>query len=184
MKFILLTVVLYFLAPINDKMVKTKVGDHVTVELPESFFPMTPQDIAQRYPSVRQPIGAFTNEERLVDFSINVSATRWRSSDVEIAKDFFKASILELYHRVDFKQEKIEVINNMRYIVFEFDSRINGDKYTLDQQGSVRKYSYLMYLLINGKTIVISFTAPIQLKDKWVEIAPKIMSSVKVKSSI
>lgn len=184
MKFTLIAVVLIFLAPTKDKMVKTKVGDHITVELPQSFFPMTPQDIAQRYPSVRQPIGAFTNEDRLVDFSVNISATRWRSSDIEIAKDFFKTSIVELYDRVEFTQEKIEVINNMRYIIFEFDSRINGDQYTLAQRDSVRIYSYVMYLLINGKTIVLSFSAPIQLKDKWVDVAAQIMNSVKVKPSI
>ena len=175
---------LMLVVPAKMKLVKTKIGDSITVSLPDTFYEMSAQDIAQRYPSVRKPIGAYTNEDRLVDFSVNVSATRWRSSDIEIAKDFFKASIVELYDRVDFKTEKIEVVNNMRYIIFEFDSRINGDKYSLDQTDSVRRYSYLMYLLINGKTIVFSFNVPIQIKDKWIEIVPEVMNSIKVKPGI
>ena len=184
MKSNLLIIALLFVFPTKDKLVKTKVGSDITVSIPESFFPMSPQDIAQRYPSVRQPIGAFTNEDRLVDFSINISATRWRANDIEIAKDFFKASITNLYDRVDYIDEGIKEVNGLRYIYFEFDSRINGDKYTLDQRDSIRKYSYLMYLLINEKTIVVSFNAPRQLKENWVEVAREIMNSIKVKSSI
>ncbi len=184
MKLITFLSILLIAIPASDKLVKTKIGDDITVNLPDTFFAMTEQDMAQRLPSVRQPVGAYTNEDRLVDFSVNISATRWRSTDIEIAKDFFKASVVELYDRVDFINEEIKIIDDKRYIIFEFDSRINGDKYTLDQQGAVRKYSYILYLLINGKTIVFSFNCPIQLKDKWVDIAPKIMNSIKVKNSI
>lgn len=183
-KFMTLLSVLAFFITSDVKLVKTKVGDDIVVNLPETFFPMTPSDIAQRYPSVRRPIGAYTNEDRLVDFTVNISATRWRSSDIEIAKDFFKASIVELYDRVDFITEEIKVINNMRYIIFEFDSRVNGDQYTLDKQESIRKYTYVQYLLINGKTIVFSFNAPAQMKDRWVEVTPEIMNSIQVKKTI
>ncbi|MEQ9117699.1 hypothetical protein [Fulvivirga sp.] len=184
LKITLLLSSLLWLSPVQQKMVKAKIGDYITVELPESFYAMSPQDIAQRYPSVRKPIGAYTNDERLVDFSVNVSATRWRSTDIEIAKDFFKASITNLYDRVDFVKEEIVVINDMRYIVFEFTSRINGDKYSLDQRDAIRTYTYLQYLLINGKTFVFTFNTPVQIKDRWVDIAPQIMNSLKVKKNI
>lgn len=184
MKFSLLLTLCLLVVPSKLKLVKTKIGNSITVSLPDTFYPMSVEDIAQRYPSVRKPIGAYTNEDRLVDFSVNISATKWRSTDIEIAKDFFKASIVELYDRVDFKTEKIEVVNNMRFIIFEFDSRINGDKYSLDQRDAIRKYTYLMYLLINGKTIVFSFNVPIQIKDQWVEIVPEVMNSIKVKPGI
>jgi hypothetical protein len=182
-----LTFILSFLLwaqPIQHKLVKTKIGDYITASLPESFYPMSPQDIAQRYPSVRNAVGAYSNDERLVDFSINESATKWKSSDIKIASEFFKSSIVNLYDRVDFIKEEIKVINNMRYIVFEFDSRIEGDKYSLDGQGAVRTYTYMQYLLINGKTFVFSFNAPTQLKDKWSETAAAIMNSLNVKKNI
>jgi len=173
-----------FLGFTQDKLVKTKVSDHITVSLPQGFFPMSNSDLAQRYPSVRKPMGAYTNMERMVDFSIKESATRWRESDVVIAKDFFKASLVNLYDRVKITKEEIQTIDDRKFIVFEMDTRINGDRYSLDKKDPVRTYVYIQYLLINGKTLVFSFTCPIQMKEQWQGTAQEIMQSVKVKNSI
>lgn len=171
-------------SPVQDKMVKTKVTDNITISLPQNFYAMSEQDIAQRYPSVRKPIGAYTNDARLVDLSVNVSATRWREQDVEMAKDFFKASLFNLYDKVDLIQEDIKTINKKQFIVFEFESRINGDQFSLDKKNPVRTYTYIQYLIMKGKTIVFSFNCPIHLKDKWQPVAPEIMNSIKVKGGI
>lgn len=168
----------------QDKLVKTKITDEVTVSLPQNFFPMSPQDLAQRYPSVRSPIGAYTNESRLVDFSVNISATQWRPHDVEIAKDFFKASIFNLYDRVNMLQEGIKTIDDKKFIAFEFESWINGEQLSLSKKDPVRRYSYIQYLIVRGKTLVFSFSCPIQLKEKWQPIVPEIMSSIDVKKSL
>ncbi|MDX1628674.1 MAG: hypothetical protein R3345_08240 [Fulvivirga sp.] len=159
---------------------KTKIGEDITVMLPESFFPMSNSDLAQRYPSVRKPIGAFTTSSRMVDFSVKISATRWRDTDKEIARDFFKASLINMYDRIEFLKEEIKTINKKDFIVFEFESRIHGDEH-LDP---VRKYVYIQYLLINGKTIVFTFNCPIQMKEEWQKTVEEIMESVKVKNSI
>lgn len=184
LKTIILTTLLVAFVTDNEKLVKTKVTENITVSLPKSFFEMTPSDIAQRYPSVRKPIGAYTNEERLVDFSVNVSATQWRSTDVNIAKDFFKASIINLYDRVDFINEEIKIIDDRKFIVFEFDSRINGDSQSLEGTGPVRGYSYVQYLISQGKTIVFSFNCPIQRKMTWQATAQEVMNSIKIKGKI
>jgi len=168
----------------SDKLVKTKVNEHITVSLPENFFPMSVSDLTQRYPSVRRPIGAYTNSQRLVDFSIKQSATKWRDSDIEIAKDFFKASLVNLYDRVKILKEEIVTINNRQYIAFEMETRINGDKYSLDKKDPVRSYIYVQYLLINGKTIVFALNAPIQMKEEWQSLTEEIMKSVKVRNGI
>ena len=83
------------------KWVKTHLADGVTVSVPDLLTPMTPEDMAQRFPSVRAPLGAFTNADRLADFSVNISATNWPDGDVELARKFFKASLSNLYDRVD-----------------------------------------------------------------------------------
>ncbi|MTI22297.1 hypothetical protein E1176_14795 [Fulvivirga sp. RKSG066] len=173
-----------FLGLEQDKLVKTKVNDHITVSLPEDFFPMSSSDLAQRFPSVRQPIGAYTNMERIVDFSIKQSATQWRSSDIEIAKGFFKASLVNLYDRVKILKEEITTIDKKQFIVFEMETRINGDKFSLDQKDPVRSYIYVQYLLINGKTLVFAFNSPIQMKEEWQPMVEEMMQSIKVKKSV
>ena len=37
------------MVPSEMKLVKTKIGDHITVSLPDTFYEMSVQDIAQRY---------------------------------------------------------------------------------------------------------------------------------------
>ena len=169
----------------NDvKLVKKKIADGITIMMPSNFYPMSPDDIAQRYPSVRKPIAAYTNDQRLVDFSVNLSASQWRSSDIEMAKSFMKASIHNMFDKVKVLQEDIREINGHRYIVFEIESRMNADNKTFSNAEPIRKYSYLQYLLINGKMIVFSFHAPVQLKDQWDSIVPEMMQSIKVSKKI
>lgn len=163
----------------QGKWTKTKVNENITVRLPPDFYEMTPSDIAQRYPSVRQPIGAWTNDQRLVDISIKVSATQWRYSDTPMAKEFFKSSVYNLYDKVEFTQDKVEEINGKNFIVFEFDSRIEPDQ-TLENRQAVRKYNYVMYLIQGGQTYVFTIQAPARYKEEWQETANTFMHSVKV----
>lgn len=162
-----------------DKWTKTKVGENITVKLPPDFYEMTPSDLAQRYPSVRQPLGAWTNDQRLVDLSVKISATQWRYSDTPMAKEFFKASIINLYDQVEFQQDQIEEINGKNFIVFEFNSRIEGDQ-TLENRGALRTYNYVMYLIQEGQTYVFALQAPQRYEEQWKDVASTFMHSVKV----
>ncbi|MFM8738893.1 MAG: hypothetical protein ACKOC0_01670, partial [Cytophagales bacterium] len=58
-------------------MNKTKITEGITVLLPSTLSVMTPEDIVQRYPSVRSPLAAYTDVNRTADFSVNISATQW-----------------------------------------------------------------------------------------------------------
>ena len=183
-KTLLITLLALWVLPPQHKLVKTKVNESITVSLPDNFYPMSPQDISQRYPSVRSPIGAYTTESRMVDFSVNVSATAWRESDVFMAKDFFKASLYNLYDKVTMIKEEVVEMDKMRFIVFEFDAKINGEAYSLDKREPIYRYNYIQYLIINGKTLVFSFNCHNRLKEEWQPKASEIMQSIKVKKNI
>jgi hypothetical protein len=178
-KLILLSVLLLAFAPI--KLVKTKVTDNITVSLPKSLTAMTPDDIVQRYPSVRAPLAAFTNEHRTADFSVNTSATQWPDGDIELAKKFFKAGITNLYDRVDFIAEGVHVVNKRKLIYFEFESRVNGNKVKLGETSPVMRYTYIQYLVEKDKALVFSFNCPRDQKAEWQETVRSMMKTVKVK---
>jgi len=162
------------------KLVKTKINKDITVMLPEELATMTPEDLIQRYPSVRAPLGAYTNTDRLVDFSVNISATQWRYEDVEFAQKFFKSSIYSMFDRVEMLSEGIETIHNKKFIFFEFDSRINADRKEVATQDALMKYTYIMYLVHPSRTLVFSFNCTKEQKEEWQETAKIIMHSVKV----
>lgn len=175
-------ILLLFFNPIEGghKLVKTKIAHDITVSIPVELTVMTPDDIALRHPSVRKPIAAYTDEDRLIDFSIKTSATRWPDANVEMSQQFFKAGIYNLYDRVEMIEEGIAEIHKKKYIFFEFDSRINGDKRSLGDSDSILKYSYVMYLVEKNRTLVITFTCPEQQKEEWQETARAMMKSLKI----
>ena len=124
---LILSLVMVSFTGTEPKLVKTKIADGMVVSLPKTFRPMDDLDFVQRYPSVRQPIAAFTNEEREVDFSVNLSATQWPDANQELAQKFFKAGIYNLFDEVDMIEEGMKEIYGKEYIYFEFESRIKGD---------------------------------------------------------
>jgi hypothetical protein len=168
------------LAPASSKLVKTKITNDITVGLPPEMHPMTPEDIAQRFPSVRAPLGAFTTEDRRTDFSVSVSATQWPDENLEMSKSFFKAGIINLYDKVDFVNEGIVENNKRKFIVFEFESRTNGEKRQLGSADAVLKYTQIRYLIQSRRTLVFAFNCPKELRSTWEKTASDMMSSIKV----
>jgi hypothetical protein len=165
----------------EPKLVKTKIAEGMVVSLPKTFRPMDDIDFVQRYPSVRQPIAAFTNEDREVDFSVNLSATQWPDANVELAAKFFKAAIYNLFDGVDMIDEGVKEIHAKEYIFFEFESRIKGDRRDMALQEPVLRYTYIQYLVEPGRTLVFSFNCPRRLRADWQATAHAIMKSIRLK---
>jgi hypothetical protein len=163
------------------KLVRIKISDEISVLLPRNFRPMDDLDLLQRYPSVRKPIAGYTNEERQVDFSVNVSATQWPDANMEVAQKFFKASVINTFDNVDMIEEGIHEVNGKRYIFFEFESRIKGELHNRALRDPVLNYTYIQYLVEPGRTLVFSFNCPRRVRAEWQDTAHKIMNSVKVK---
>lgn len=176
-----LLIPLLFLSFTQPKLVKVKVSEDITVSVPKEWRPMDALDFSERYPSVRAPLAAFTNEERTVDFSVNISATRWPDANLEIASKFFKSSLTNMFDRVTMINEGIEKINGNSFIFFEFESRINGNKNQLGNADPVLNYNYVQYLVQPQRTLVFSFHCSRRDRQEWEKAAVVMMNSIKVK---
>jgi len=172
---------LLFVGFAPTKLVKTKITNDITVSLPTTLIPMAEEDIVQRYPSVRAPLGAFTNKNRDSDFSVNISATQWPDSDIELAAKFFKSGIQNLYDRVDMINGGIQVINKKQFIFYEFESRINGNKLMEGERQPIFRYSYVQYYIGKDRTLVFDFNCAKDHRAEWQETVRAMMKSVKVK---
>lgn len=168
-------------AAIKPKLVKIKVNDLITVFVPEEWRAMDDLDIAQRYPSVRAPIAAYTNAELVADFSINISATQWPDDDVTLAQSFFKAGIMNVFDRVEIIDEGIHEIGGKKFIFFEFDSRLNGNRQQEGFSDPVQRYSYIQYLIEPGRALVFSFSCPRRQQEEFQETAREMMAKIKIK---
>jgi hypothetical protein len=174
----LLLILMAFALP---KLIKTKLQQGITVSLPPELKPMSPEDIAQRFPSVRAPLGAFTSDERLVDFSVNISATQWPDSDLKVAEKFFKAGIYNMYDHIEVISEGIYEVHHRKYIFLEFESRLNGGRMKEGYQSSILHYTFIQYLVEPKRSLVFSFHCPQDQREQWQPIAHAVMKSVTIK---
>jgi hypothetical protein len=142
---------------------------------------MDGMDFTERYPSVRAPLAAFTNEERVADFSVNISASQWPDADAKLAKQFFRSSLMNMFDRVEIINEGITDNHGKQFIYFEFESRVNGNRTQEGLSDPVTRYSYIQYLVEPKRTLVFSFNCPKREREQWQSTASAIMKSIKIK---
>lgn len=163
------------------RLVKVKVSDGVAISIPKDWRPMDNLDFTERYPSVRAPLAAYTNEERTADFSVNISATQWPDHDLEIASAFFKASLMNLFDRVTILEEGVHEVSGRSFIFFEFESRVNGNKNQLGHTDPALRYTYIQYLIDGQRTLVFTFNCLRRDQRTWQEVAETMMKKIQVK---
>src|SRR5690606_37092595 len=113
-KFFLL-IPLLLLSMDQPRLMKVKVTEGITISVPKDWRPMDGLDFSERYPSVRAPLGAYTNIDRTVDFSVNISATRWPDANLEMASQFSKSSVTNMFDRVTMIDEGIREVNGKSF---------------------------------------------------------------------
>jgi hypothetical protein len=185
-RFCAVPVLLLFLASVPPKLVKTKLAQGITVSLPAELKVMTPQDISLRFPSVRAPLGAYSSDDRQIDFSANISATQWpatkqENENLDVAQKFFKASLYNLYDRIEMISEGTYIVHKKKYIFFEFESRLNGSKMQEGTQEPIHQYTFIQYLIEPGKAFVFSFHCPTDHREEWQPVAHEVMKSILIK---
>lgn len=177
---ILLAAITLF-AFVPPRLSRVKISEEMSVLLPKTFRPMDDMDFSQRYPSVRKPIAAYTNESREVAFSVNISATQWPDANVDMARQFFKAGVVNMFDGVDMIEEGTYTLHGKEFIYFEFESRVKGERMTLELRDPVLNYTYIQYLVEEGRTLVFSFNCPKRIREEWQGTARKMMKSIKIK---
>jgi hypothetical protein len=154
---------------------------NITLAVPSDFQPMTDDQIADKYFTNRRPVAMFTDPRNIVDLGVNESQTEWSEADLLILKDFYKANISGLYTEVNYLRDGLEEINGRSYAVFEFESTVADEDNAFSQKPAIRKYTYIQYTIVNGKSWVFNFTVPLRNKEQWQPIAGEIMNSIKIK---
>lgn len=166
---------------IEDKFIRVDISEEISVNLPESFQPMTEDQMQQKFLSARPPLAAYTSPNQAADFSVSAANTRWRADDLPILKDFYRSSLLELYDEVDFIDEGIRSVDDKQVAFFEFTSVVKQNEDAIAPKPPVHRYTYAQYTIRQNKAIVFTFSCPRQRQSQWQPTAQKVMGSVKLK---
>ena len=162
--------------------VRTDIYEGISVDLPKSFQPMTEAQLQENYLAARRPLAAYTDPNQQVAFGLNVLNTRWQPGDLPMLKDFYRASLLELYDEVKFLTEAVGEVNGQPFAVFEFVLTVRPaeDETSFINQKPIRRYTYVQYTVHQQKTWVFDFSAPARDQSTWQPAARHLMESVRM----
>ncbi|WP_017730244.1 hypothetical protein [Nafulsella turpanensis] len=166
------------------RLQRVKVTDGISVKLPENFTLVPEEALSERYISTRQPIALYTSPNGQAEFVINVSNNQWQHFDLPLVKDFYKASLGGLYSDIDFMKEETTETDKMPAAVFEYIGSGQSEEGVIRKSEGFSKYTYIAYVLVEGKVAIFSFTAPAKEKTIWAPVAAEIMESLKLKKTL
>ncbi len=164
----------------QEKLIKTKVNDDITMLIPETFNSMSDGERISKFVSSRTPIAVYTSEDRTIDFGINSNIMPWIEGDEEKLRNFYKGTYETLFDEVNYLQDTVRMINGKKFIVFEFVSSLEEEN-AFSGTKRTSYYSYIQYTSYNDQILLFNFGCkPRQMSD-WQAIAGQMMESVKVK---
>ncbi|MFY0625922.1 MAG: hypothetical protein JXR07_06495 [Reichenbachiella sp.] len=167
-----------------EKLKKTDLTDNITMLVPETFRPMTDDELVSKYYTTRKPLVMLTNQDLSIDLGVNKSATNWNEDDIEIMMDFQKANIFSLYDQVSMISEGTKELKGRKYVYFEFESIIKSDKDAFIKQSAIKKYTYIQYVIIGKESLVFNFTCSSMIRNQWAGQAQKMMDSIEIKGRL
>ncbi|MEO9804310.1 MAG: hypothetical protein ABJF04_13720 [Reichenbachiella sp.] len=162
----------------GDNLTKVNVTDEITMMMPDDFRLMTDDEVASRYFTTKRPLAIYTDQGIIVDLGINKSVTTWSAEDLEIMVSFQKSNIYNFYDEIEMISEGIKEINGRKAAYFEFVSTVKPEKQSFRSQSSVKKYTYIQYMIVGENSWVFNFSSPVQLQNEWQPRLSDIMNSI------
>ncbi|TGD83312.1 hypothetical protein [Hymenobacter wooponensis] len=176
----LLLVLGALLAFAGPKLKKTAVTKNISVGVPEGFQPLPDDGIAAKYPAPRKPLAVFSNPNGRVDFSVAQKPTTFSNRDYPLLLKIYKASIQNMYSKVEFLKEEVRTVNKREFVALEFVSTVTDNR-----RGSnlapIRKYQMVQYAIEGDQLFVFTFDAPAEEQRQWQPVAQGVMASINMK---
>ncbi|ALD21760.1 hypothetical protein [Hymenobacter sp. DG25A] len=178
--FLVLLLTLTALAGPRPKLKKTAVNNRISLGVPAGFIPLPDEGIAAKFPAPRKPLAVFSDPSGRIDLSVAQKQTPFTSQDYGLLLKIYKASIQNMYTKVEFLAEDVRTINKRDFVVLEFvstlsDTRRNGNL------APIRRYQMVQYAIDGDQLTVFTFTAPADDQAKWQPTAQAVMQSISMK---
>lgn len=159
-------------------LTRVEVTEEISMMIPSDFRLMTDDEVASRFFTTKRPIAMYTNPSVIIDLGINRSATEWLADDLEIMVSFQKSNIYNFYDEIEMISQGVNEVNGRKAAYFEFISTVKPDGNSIRAQNSVKKYTYIQYMIVGEHSWVFNFTSPVQLQGTWQPQMAEIMGSV------
>ena len=177
-----------FAGQMPDKYKRKRIGEGVTLLIPDNFVEMSDEEIATKYFTPKRPLAIFRSPDRKAELGINSSIFEWgevgleSEINMELLKGFYKGAIANsFYEKIKFLNEG-EIINigDRQGVLFEFIGAIPEDPNAIINKGGKSRYHQVLYSVYNGKVLIVNFSVIGTDYTYWQEHATKMVTSVKI----
>jgi hypothetical protein len=164
----------------GPKLTKTAITKTLTVGVPQGFQALPDDGIATKYPAARRPLAVYSDPSGRIDFSVATKPTTFTDRDYALLLKVYKASIQNMYSKVQFLTEDIRTVNKRDFVTLEFVSTVN-DTRRGSNLAPIRKYQLVQYAIQGTQLFVFTFDAPADEQAKWQPTAQAVLQSIVMK---
>ncbi|GAA3934626.1 hypothetical protein [Hymenobacter algoricola] len=165
---------------VGPRLTKTAITKTLSVGVPQGFMSLPDDGIAVKYPAARRPLAVYTDPSGRIDFSVAQKPTTFNDRDYALLLKIYKASIQNMYSKVQFLAEDIRTVNKRDFVMLEFVSTVN-DTRRGSNLAPIRKYQLVQYAIQGDQLFVFTFDAPADEQAQWQPTAQAVMKSIVLK---
>jgi hypothetical protein len=177
-----------FAGQMPDKYKRKRIGEGVTLLIPNNFTEMSDEEIASKYFTPKRPLAIFRSPDRKAEIGVNSSIFEWgevgmeSEMNMELLKGFYKGAIANsFYEKIKFLNEgEIVNIGDRQGVLFEFIGAIPENPDAIVNKGGRSRYHQVLYSVYNGKVLIVNFSVGGTDYKYWQEHATKMITSVKI----
>ncbi len=163
----------------TPKLKKFQLTKEISVMLPSDFTPLPDDGIARKYPATTKPLAVYTSPNGQVDFSVTQRASQFSAQDMGMLREFYKASLLERFSKIDFIRQEITQVKGTDFILFEFVSTV-ADERKASNLSPIQKYSIVQYTIKGDQLYIFTMHVPFTQKNDWQQVTRDVMNSIKI----
>lgn len=155
----------------EDFEAKAVLSGKVQVLLPNSFYPMSSEMLATKYPAGNRPTLVYTNDAGSINFAFNHTADQLTEESLPEFLSAFVQQFNSIFPQIQWYKEEITSVNGKDFIIMEF----------ITPAVDTRIYNLMYVTELEGRMLMCSFNCMESQKAEWESKAKQSLNSVEIK---
>ena len=173
MKSLILILVFVFGAPVCAQEVAElkALNDKVSLQVPNSFSPMSKEILEAKYPASRRPTEVLSDSTGGVSIAFNHTKNRMTPDQIDERHKSISKMFHNLYPSAKWLRDETITQNGRKFMVLELvtpaiDTKIHNIMYGTS---------------LDGRFLLVAFNTTEEQAEEWLPVGKQIMKSIKIK---
>lgn len=143
----------------------------VSILMPATFAPLSPEMLARKYPRPQPPQVAYSNPETTVNVTIGHTPHQIAPEQLAAAREQMEAGMKSMMPAAKWYQSQMTTLNGRAFFLLDFQS----------PAPDVDVRNIVVGTSLEGRLLLISFNTTVPLEKEWLPVGRQIIQSIKVR---